>query len=86
MESRIAGQASADARPLGARRTRPLVELVPVERWETIQDWDETVGAAARRSVFLTRDWVLTWWRILAAMAAQRRAWRVEQRLGRREP
>ena len=41
----------------------PTVERVPPEHWELIGDWDEVVAASARPSVFLTRDWAVSWWR-----------------------
>jgi len=37
-------------------------ERVPPAHWGSIDDWDDAVAAAARPSVFLTRDWVTAWW------------------------
>jgi CelD/BcsL family acetyltransferase involved in cellulose biosynthesis len=31
--------------------------------WSQIQDWDRVVAASARPSVFLTHDWLVSWWR-----------------------
>jgi CelD/BcsL family acetyltransferase involved in cellulose biosynthesis len=37
-------------------------ERVPPESWPSIEDWDDVVAAAARPSVFLSRDWATAWW------------------------
>jgi CelD/BcsL family acetyltransferase involved in cellulose biosynthesis len=38
------------------------VARVPPERWQLLEDWDVVLAASARPSVFLTRDWVTSWW------------------------
>ena len=38
------------------------VARVPPERWKLLEDWDVVLAASARPSVFLTRDWVTSWW------------------------
>jgi CelD/BcsL family acetyltransferase involved in cellulose biosynthesis len=46
-----------------APTTRLTVDRVSPEAWDQIADWDQAVAASARPSVFLTRDWVVAWWR-----------------------
>jgi CelD/BcsL family acetyltransferase involved in cellulose biosynthesis len=38
------------------------VARVPPERWKHLEDWDAVLAGSARPSVFLTRDWVTSWW------------------------
>jgi CelD/BcsL family acetyltransferase involved in cellulose biosynthesis len=38
------------------------VARVPPERWQRLEDWDAVLASSARPSVFLTRDWVTSWW------------------------
>ena len=38
------------------------VARVPPERWQRLEDWDAVLAGSARPSVFLTRDWVTSWW------------------------
>lgn len=67
MNSPTMGHRSVRAPARGPRPRRLVVERVPPDRWEAVADWDEAVAAAARPSVFLTRDWVVAWWRIFGA-------------------
>jgi CelD/BcsL family acetyltransferase involved in cellulose biosynthesis len=65
LESPISPEARLDARqpPADGEPVALRVERVAPARWETVGDWDQAVAAAARPSVFLTRDWVVAWWR-----------------------
>jgi CelD/BcsL family acetyltransferase involved in cellulose biosynthesis len=64
MNIQIAGHRSSGARIPGSHPGGLLVETVPPEGWESIRDWDDAVAASPRPSVFLLRDWVVTWWRL----------------------
>jgi CelD/BcsL family acetyltransferase involved in cellulose biosynthesis len=67
---------------LSKRSTQPMmlesvpdqltVARVPPDRWQLLGDWDAVLAAAARPNVFLTRDWVTSWW---AAFGHGAEAW-----------
>lgn len=40
-----------------------VVERVAPAQWHRIQDWDQAVTGSSNPSVFLTRDWIESWWR-----------------------
>ena len=40
------------------------VARVPPERWQRLEDWDAVLAGSARPTVFLTRDWVTSWWAV----------------------
>jgi CelD/BcsL family acetyltransferase involved in cellulose biosynthesis len=42
---------------------RLSVTQVPPPGWRDLDDWDAVLAGSARPSVFLTRDWVASWWR-----------------------
>jgi CelD/BcsL family acetyltransferase involved in cellulose biosynthesis len=46
----------------GTRSDGLSVARVPPERWQRLDDWDTVLAGSARPSVFLTRDWVTSWW------------------------
>jgi CelD/BcsL family acetyltransferase involved in cellulose biosynthesis len=56
------GDARADDGPDDDAPAVLVAERVPPAIWGSIHDWDDAVAAAARPSVFLTRDWVTAWW------------------------
>jgi CelD/BcsL family acetyltransferase involved in cellulose biosynthesis len=41
---------------------RLSVTRVPPARWQGLDDWDAVLADSARPSVFLTHDWVASWW------------------------
>jgi CelD/BcsL family acetyltransferase involved in cellulose biosynthesis len=48
--------------PGGTGSDRLSVTRVPPARWPGLDDWDAVLADSARPSVFLTRDWVTSWW------------------------
>jgi CelD/BcsL family acetyltransferase involved in cellulose biosynthesis len=53
-----------ESRTLAQLPRQLTAELVPLDRWGSITDWDEVVSASARPSVFLTYEWALSWWKV----------------------
>jgi CelD/BcsL family acetyltransferase involved in cellulose biosynthesis len=47
---------------VGSTGVSLAVERVPPSQWHRIGDWDQAVMGASHPSVFLTRDWVESWW------------------------
>jgi CelD/BcsL family acetyltransferase involved in cellulose biosynthesis len=64
MQDGVSTSVSESTQPmtLGSVPDQLTVARVPPDRWQLLDGWDAVLDAAARPSIFLTRDWATAWW------------------------